>query len=88
MADLVAETIMRIVAAQAMIPVEAVWLEATPEELGLDSLGMVEMVFAIEEAFDIAVPFNANGAATPEFDTSTIGAVVTAVRGLLAEKTA
>ena len=30
------------------------------EDLGIDSLGLVESIFAIEEAFDIQVPFNAN----------------------------
>ena len=94
MADLVAETVLRIVAAQARVPVAAVRLEATPQDLGLDSLGLVEVVFAIEEAFDITVPFNSNsggsnsgGANAPgpqAFDISTIGAVVAAVRGLVA----
>ena len=104
MEDLVAETVLRIVAAQARVPVAAVRLEATPQDLGLDSLGLVEVVFAIEEAFDITVPFNSNsggagsggsssggsssgGANAPgpqAFDISTIGAVVAAVRGLVA----
>ena len=35
-------------------------MDATLEDLGIDSLGLVEAVFAIEEAFDIQVPFNAN----------------------------
>ena len=30
------------------------------EALGLDSLGLVEAIFALEEAFGISVPFNAN----------------------------
>ena len=32
----------------------------TLDDLGIDSLGLVESIFAIEEAFDISVPFNAN----------------------------
>ena len=35
-------------------------MDATLEDLGIDSLGLVEAIFAIEEAFDIQVPFNAN----------------------------
>ena len=29
-------------------------------EAGIDSLGLVEAVFCIEERFDISIPFNAN----------------------------
>lgn len=84
--DPVVGGVIGIVAAQAMIPVEAVWLEATPQELGLDSLGLVEMVFAIEEAFDITVPFNVNETGPQAFDITTIGSVVAAVRALVAAK--
>jgi acyl carrier protein len=86
LSDPVAAVVVSIVAAQAMVPVGAVRQETTPESLGLDSLGLVEMVFAIEEAFDITVPFNANENGTKDFDVSTIGAVVAAVRGLVAER--
>ena len=86
--DPVAETVMAIIAQQAMIEVDAVHLQSTPEELGLDSLGLVEAIFAIEEAFDIAVPFNANDTGENRFDMSTVGLVVEAVRGLIAAKSA
>jgi acyl carrier protein len=86
LSDPVAAVVVSIVAAQAMVPVDAVRQEATPESLGLDSLGLVEVVFAIEEAFDITVPFNANESGPKDFDVSTIGAVVAAVRGLVAER--
>ncbi len=81
--DPVAETVFRIIAGQAMIPVEAVSADSTPEGLGLDSLGLVEAIFAIEEAFDISVPFNANDAGDKRFDMATVGSVVEAVRSLI-----
>jgi acyl carrier protein len=34
--------------------------EASLAEAGVDSLGLVEAVFVIEERFDITLPFNAN----------------------------
>ena len=86
MADALAEKVIRIVAAQARLPVDAVRLEASPQETGLDSLGLVEMVFAIEEEFDIAVPFNTNATGPQDFDISSIGAVVEAVRALVAAR--
>ena len=84
--DLVTHTVIQIIALQAMIPESAVTLDASPAALGLDSLGMVESIFAIEEAFDISVPFNANEGGTRDFDISTIGSVVTAVQALVAAK--
>jgi len=50
------------------------------EDLGLESLDAVEMIFELEEKFDITIPYNANDSRT-EFDT--VGDVVRAVEGLL-----
>lgn len=84
----VREKVIEIIAKQALLEVSDVTLEASPEALGLDSLGMVESIFAIEEAFDISVPFNANDPGQPGFDVSTVGAIVAAVEGLVAQKAA
>ncbi len=86
MTDPVDGIVTGIVAAQAGIAPEAVHLTSSPQELGLDSLALVEMVFAIEEAFDIAVPFNASASGAQSFDISTIGSIVAAVRALVAAK--
>jgi acyl carrier protein len=80
--------VIEIIAKQALLDVSKVALEARPEALGLDSLGMVEAIFAIEEAFDITVPFNANDPGQSGFDISTVGAIVAAVEGLVAQKAA
>jgi acyl carrier protein len=87
--DVITQTVIRIIAGQAMIPESAVTLDASPTALGLDSLGLVEAIFAIEEAFDITIPFNANGnsGGAPDFDMSSIAAVVAAVQALVAAKT-
>lgn len=84
----VREKVIEIIAKQALLEVSDVTLEASPEALGLDSLGMVESIFAIEEAFDISVPFNANDPGQSGFDVSTVGAIVAAVEGLVAQKAA
>lgn len=75
-----------ILAAQALIEPSTIRLTDDPAGIGLDSLGMVEAIFAIEEAFDISVPFNANEPGASEFDISTVGAVVEGVRRLVAAK--
>jgi acyl carrier protein len=50
------------------------------DEIGLDSLAAVEMIFDIEEKFDIQVPYNSNAAAL-EFET--VGEVVQAINKLV-----
>ena len=81
----VAEKVIGIIAEQAVIDVEDVKLDATLDDLGIDSLGLVESIFAIEEAFDIQVPFNANEPDAGEFDISSVAAIIKAVEGLVAE---
>lgn len=88
MTNRVQERVIEIVAEQAICDVENVKLETTFDALGMDSLGMVEVVFAIEESFDITIPYNANEATNSDFDISTVAAVVTAVQKLIAEKAA
>ncbi|MDY6860537.1 MAG: acyl carrier protein, partial [Pseudomonadota bacterium] len=70
------------------LEVSDVTMDSTLEGLGIDSLGLVEAIFAIEEAFDIQVPFNANDPSESDFDISSVAAIVTAVEGLVAEQKA
>ena len=53
------------------------------EDLGIESLDAVEMIFELEEKFDITIPYNANDSRT-EFDT--VGDVVRAVEQLVRGK--
>ena len=77
-----------IIAEQAVIDVGAVSDDKSLADLGIDSLGLVESIFAIEEAFDISVPFNANEPTSGDFDISSVGAIVAAVESLVADQTA
>ena len=80
------EKVIGIIAEQAMIEPSDVTMDSTLEDLGIDSLGLVESIFAIEEAFDIQVPFNANEPTESDFDISTVGAIVAGIRKLVAEQ--
>jgi acyl carrier protein len=82
----VEDKIILIIAEQGLLDVTDVKLEATLEELGIDSLGVVESIFAIEEEFDIEVPFNANAPEKSDFDISSVGSIVVAVEKLVAEQ--
>ena len=79
----VQEKMIEIIAEQAVLDTSDVSPNMTIEELGLDSLGLVEAVFAIEETFEINVPFNANDPAASEFDITSVASMVAAVQGLI-----
>ncbi len=86
MSGTVAEKVIAIIAEQAVLDPSDVRMDSTLESLGIDSLGLVESIFAIEEAFDISVPFNANEPEKSGFDISSVGAIVAAAEGLIAAK--
>tara|TARA_A100000164_G_C21336919_1_gene509188 strand:+ start:14 stop:277 length:264 start_codon:yes stop_codon:yes gene_type:complete len=74
--------IFEIIADKAEVEREKVISNASLEELEIESLDVVEIIFAIEEKFDIHVPFNANDQDL-EFDT--VGDVVKAIENLIKE---
>ncbi len=80
--------VIAILAQQALLPETSVPVDARLEELGLDSLGMAEALFALEERFDISIPFNANAPDAADFDLSSVQSVVRAVEKLIAQKAA
>ena len=84
----VQQKVLEIVAEQAVLDVSDVGLDSSMADLGIDSLGLVESIFAIEEAFDISVPFNANDPDASEFDISSVSSVIAAVERLIAEQKA
>ena len=84
----VQDTVLQIIADQALMDVSDIKMDNTLEDLGVDSMGLVEAIFAIEEAFDIQVPFNANEPDDSDFDISSVASIIAAVQGLVAEQTA
>lgn len=82
----ITEQVIAIIADQAMLEPTDIKMEHTLQELGIDSLGLVESIFAIEETFDITVPFNANDPSDSAFDISSVASIVAAVMQLNAEQ--
>lgn len=80
------DRVIAIIAEQAVLEPADVTLDSTPEDLGIDSLGLVESIFAIEEAFDISVPFNANNPAESDFDISSVRTIIAGIERLVAEQ--
>ena len=82
----VQDQVIAIIAEQAFLEPQDVKLNNTLEELGIDSMGVVESIFAIEETFDISVPFNANQPSASDFDISTVGSIVEGIKQLMSEQ--
>ena len=82
----VRDKVIEILAEQAVLETSDVSGSSTLEELGIDSLGLVETIFSIEEAFDISVPFNANEPDKSDFDISSVDAIARAVEDLVKEQ--
>lgn len=88
MTDMTKSRIKAIIAEQAMLDADQITDEATPSDLGIDSLGLVETIFALEEEFDITIPFNANEPENSDFDITNMGTIIAAVERLVAQKAA
>lgn len=82
----ISDRVIAIVAEQAMIDPANVTADSTLGDLGIDSLGLVESIFAIEEEFDISIPFNANDPEAGEFDISSVATIIAGIEALVAER--
>jgi acyl carrier protein len=80
------DQVIAILAEQAVLEPSDVTMASTLEDLGIDSMGVVESIFAIEEAFDISVPFNANQPEASDFDISSVASIVAGIERLKAEQ--
>ena len=78
--------VIEIIADQAIVEPSDLSDESTLESLGIDSLGLVESIFAIEEAFNIQIPFNANQPNESPLDLSSVATIVQGIEQLIQEK--
>jgi acyl carrier protein len=56
MSDELAQRVIQTIAATKRIPVESVTIDSEFLELGIDSMDAVEILFALENEFDIVIP--------------------------------
>ena len=78
--------VIEIIADQVIVETSDVNDESTLEGLGIDSLGLVESIFAIEETFDIQIPFNANQPDESPFDLSSVATIIQGIEILIREQ--
>lgn len=82
----ISDRVIAIIAEQAVLEPSDVTPDSTLEDLGIDSMGLVESIFSIEEEFDISVPFNANEPNSGDFDIASVAAIIAGIEKLVAEK--
>lgn len=82
----VKDKVIAIIAKQGLLDISDVTQTATLEDLGIDSMAIVESIFAIEEEFNINVPFNANIPEDSNFDISSVFSIIKSVEDLVAEQ--
>jgi acyl carrier protein len=82
--------VLDIIAKQANMERSKLTRDSKIAELDIQSLDVVEIIFAIEEKFDITVPYNANdpSGAAAGISFITIGDVVDAVEKQIAQRDA
>jgi acyl carrier protein len=85
----------QIVSRELKIPLERLTPDTPLQDLGVESLDLIELIFALEDKFDISIPYNANvgttaGKAGPANagtgKLTTIAQISAAVKGLLDAK--
>ena len=84
MTDSIQQPIFEIIAKQAKVDVTTIKPESTLKDLGIASLDAIELIFDIEEHFNITFP-DQQGA---NFDSDTAQSLIDAVEKALAEKAA
>jgi acyl carrier protein len=82
MSDIAADVI-AIVARRLPSKEQGIQLTDRLADLGIDSFAAIEMIFDLEERFDIQISYNSNDA-KPEFET--VGDVVGAIERLVVGK--
>ncbi|HCC57625.1 MAG TPA: phosphopantetheine-binding protein [Solibacterales bacterium] len=76
MSDALTDRVLRVIAATQRLPMESVTPDKSFEELGIDSMDGVNILFALESEFDISIPDEeARG-------IQTVGAMIEGVRRL------
>ncbi|HXS93754.1 MAG TPA: phosphopantetheine-binding protein [Candidatus Limnocylindrales bacterium] len=56
MSDELVQRVLKTIAASKRIPVESVTIDSEFQQLGIDSMDAVEILFALENEFDISIP--------------------------------
>jgi acyl carrier protein len=56
MSDELMQRVLKVIATSKRIPLQTVTIESDFQQLGIDSMDAVEILFALENEFDISIP--------------------------------
>jgi acyl carrier protein len=76
----IASDVIAVIAKKVRVDHPKIEMSDRLQDLGLESLDAVELVFDLEEKFDVQIPYNAND---PKFEFDTVGEIVSAVERLV-----
>jgi len=80
------DTVVKILAEKALLKPGDVKLDFSISDLGLDSLVIVEIIFALEEQFNIEIDINFNNVNSSDFDISTVQEIIKSIEKILKNK--
>ncbi len=75
-----------ILAEKSALDPAAIRPEAKMSALGIDSLALVETIFAVEEIYDISIPYNASDAADDQFAEMSVAGFAARIAALVAAR--
>lgn len=92
--EAIAEEVRQIISRELKIPLESLAPDTALKDLGVESLDLIEIIFALEDKFDISIPYNANEAAAGKEALAkaglgkleTVAEIAAAVKGLVDAK--
>lgn len=80
--------VLDIIAKQAKVERATMTRDTSLAELNIQSLDLVEIIFALEDKFDIEVPYNANDPGSAGVSFHTVGDVINGIAKLIAARDA
>ncbi len=80
--------VLDIVAKQAKVDRAQMTRKTSLAELNVQSLDLVEIIFALEDKFDIEVPYNANDPSSAGVSFKNVGDVIDGIAKLIAQRDA
>ena len=81
--DKIEKKVLELVAEQAGIDAKKISLSCKFEDLNLDSVAIVELIFSLEEKFDISIPFEGLDESELKENFHTISSLIDHLRELL-----
>jgi acyl carrier protein len=94
--DAITEAVRQIISKELKIPLDRLAPDTALQEFNIESLDFIEIIFKLEEQFDISIPYNANEAAAAGNGEpvsgglgklETVEQIAAAVKGLVDAKT-